>query len=290
MDSPYCSFKSSLGLNRERIFRTTIGLMTKGCADDWFPFKSSDDDSIPDSGDDSDDEDGISDTWQQFDMGLEDGEIDPAVDSFSKSPDNPAAVPTVETTEPIEVEPTSRKLDSLIGNKTVAPDSNDGINYKYIPTPVPDNSRTGSPVCSTLPGPNPSKPISNSVAKDLASSPEFEFGDSNVKRRRTKKKNKGDDSLYHTNIPPPVSPGQRDDNSSQVPSSSPSIDLNRCVNAPRSSSQNVEPSGSPSHSMSASSRELDHTADIGIQLGFQIDRSNPALVEAINGGGVKKVP
>ncbi|KAI3698756.1 hypothetical protein L2E82_42558 [Cichorium intybus] len=248
--------------------------------DDWIPFKPFVVGSQSGSEDESDDEDGISDTWQHERVDLEDGEINPVEDD-NPSPD---AISTVAMPVPVEVVPSPSNLGSRVENNSVDPNYKDVSNGGGSSPCVPDNSNSGSPVGLVHLGPRHSKPTASPFVNEISSSPDFEPGESMVKRRRTKKKNKGD---RVGSFPPSGSPGQ---NAAIPTSSSPSIDLNRCADAPLSSNQIVEPNGSPPHSVSSSSRELDHTIEIGNQVGFQIIMDNSAFLEAVSGGGANKSP
>ncbi|KAI3709613.1 hypothetical protein L2E82_39379 [Cichorium intybus] len=136
-------------------------------------------------------------------------------------------------------------------NGTNNPSAHIGINFDGPVANGPDG-------CSTCGGP--------------CSSPDFEPGDSAVKRRRTKKK-KNKDPVYIE--------------SSNGARNSPSIDLNKCAISSQCSSQPNRLRISPSRSFSESSSEVGRTIDIGNQVGFQVEIGNGAVLEAFNGGGAK---
>ncbi|KAI3500013.1 hypothetical protein L1887_35828 [Cichorium endivia] len=106
----------------------------------------------------------------------------------------------------------------------------------------------------------------------FGSSPEFELGESAVKRRRTKKKKNKDPACTE---------------SCSVARNSPSIDLNKCVTSSQCSSLPNRSRSSPTPSLSESSSEVGRTIEIGKQVGFQVEVGNGAVLEAFNGGGAK---
>jgi len=112
------------------------------------------------------------------------------------------------------------------------------------------------------------------------SSPDFEVGESTIKRRRIKKKRRNH-KIDSQPIQHQFCPSERDMSSS-------SIDLNKECDIVNDSTP--DKASSPTHSLnsaSSSSREFILTAEIGRQVGFQIGRDDPAIFGAINGGGAK---
>lgn len=115
----------------------------------------------------------------------------------------------------------------------------------------------------------------DSPCRCYASSPDFDEGGSNVKRRR-KKIHKGNCSFSQT--------GHRSPNLN-YPNSSPSIDLNRCVSGSQCPclKSTTEKTGSPLSF--CISFEINQIVEIGKQVGFQIDKGNSVLLNVLNGGG-----
>ncbi|KAL4590436.1 hypothetical protein LXL04_003365 [Taraxacum kok-saghyz] len=117
------------------------------------------------------------------------------------------------------------------------------------------------------------------------SSPEFQFGDSAVKRRRTKKKspNSPTHHLRARSSPPSTIRSANLD----LP---PSIDLNRQHNidhSPKYAGKSQSRGNSPPSQ--TFSYEVNQTVDVGNHVGFRINRENDVLLESINGGRVKNV-
>lgn len=114
------------------------------------------------------------------------------------------------------------------------------------------------------------------ISLGLASSPEFELGDSALKRRRTKKK------------PTCGLPSRKDDVSHTLRPNSPiSIDLNRIVEDAKRVGSGSNTGESSTQSRSSSSFELNQTVEIGSHVGFHFESGKMALLGAAIGGGDK---
>ncbi|KAL4582558.1 hypothetical protein LXL04_007110 [Taraxacum kok-saghyz] len=105
------------------------------------------------------------------------------------------------------------------------------------------------------------------------SSPNFVNGESNRKRRRSKKKSPGHHSAKHKRT--------------QHPSSGRHwyLDLNRNATGSSNSSTMPQQINSPSHVSPTFSSEMAQTIEIGNEVGFRVDDSHSSTLKALNGGG-----
>ncbi|KAL4587743.1 hypothetical protein LXL04_000617 [Taraxacum kok-saghyz] len=218
--------------------------------DDWYPFKpfmvngSSDSDS---SGEDE--EEGVPDTWNQQDMEFEEGEIRQDMEEpcpTGVAGDNAAGAGNIEIPFGAhgEYQHASPRISSTARvsipnengvNAEISIPKETGFNTEHacsfesgrVDGAVAPNGDPGFKRCIGPIGVDPSS--SPTSGKGGNSSPEFEWGDSAVKRRRTKKKN-------------------RDPKSSAAGRPSPSIDLNRNLSDGKSKADDRR--ASPVHSVS----------------------------------------
>ncbi|KAI3749886.1 hypothetical protein L2E82_20504 [Cichorium intybus] len=108
-------------------------------------------------------------------------------------------------------------------------------------------------------------------------SPEFDIGDTAIKRRRIKKKEgKG---KFVSFVPQSNFSKHNTGNRS-----TPSLDLNRDM--ADSSEVNQGRAVSPTASSSSTARETEQIKEVGQQVGFQFGDGDPILAGVINGGGV----
>ncbi|KAI3766335.1 hypothetical protein L2E82_16389 [Cichorium intybus] len=188
-------------------------------------------------------------------------EVPPGVESVPRNHDI-ASILNVNN-DGFNVDPTSKlHSDPVIGQSSeFGPVIGPGSDFGNVET---ENGKTG--------------PTGSPLNYFGASSPDFEQGDSAIKRRRTKKKERNFRTGFISQ-----QPGAPRRSTEERPS--PSIDLNR-VTAENSSTSHVKNS-SPTHSMTSYSREFEQVIDVGKKVGFQIGRDNSSLIGAVNGGGVK---
>ncbi|KAL4581773.1 hypothetical protein LXL04_006301 [Taraxacum kok-saghyz] len=252
--------------------------------DDWAPFKPFITGSTSGSeGDHDDDNDEwVSDTWKPEKMEMEEGEIDEDDGFFAGNP--PVSEPVRNGQSVTACEEGHRNSPTRVSATIdTCSNSNDGTNDLSAPVndkpdPVQDTRPT-----KVNPRSRPSSiglPRSPSGQAETISSPEFDQGESTIKRRRIKKKIFG--GPPHS-ISFPVS---------QLPnknvSANTSIDLNRQTADSQSQPRHEATRVSSSQSSSiGSSQEVVRTAQIGAQVGFQIDPGNLAFLDAVNGGGDK---
>ncbi|KAI3777981.1 hypothetical protein L2E82_06906 [Cichorium intybus] len=247
--------------------------------DCWTPFRPFLAREESDSEEDSDEE-AVSDTWHHDGTDFEEGEFIPVGEGLAGNAGDP-----VGQGDGAEAE----------GVHTVSPFPKEGP--RVLEPHALGVTTDGSPMHCGSDIPHASGPVHNSppVGPHLSpvgildtSSPEYEPGESGLKRRRTKLKIRGN-SQSRQNLPRSsmASDAQAPlDRTQPVPA--PSIDLNRQASPPKHSANQVNNISSPSRSsLSSSSVELDRTVDVGTKVGFQISRDNPALLDAARGGGGK---
>ncbi|KAL4556260.1 hypothetical protein LXL04_038906 [Taraxacum kok-saghyz] len=274
--------------------------------DDWGPFKPFIVGSTEDSEEENENDDGISDTFGGDEMELEEGEIDPAGSKQSDDTTSPESEEKIaDSFEPLHDE----EKESPGGCKVKACEGHNNKATSIIPSPNNDeegflNNEERSKVGPNHPisyskdihvgsqihvgsignGPNVSPSDAN-----VSSSPEFGPGTSAIKRRRLKQKKKS--TMASRNSVSNILGKSDEMNTEEILSpvrASPSLDLNRSLQPPAQPSPRIEVVGpySPTMSCSASS-EINRIVDIGNQVGFSVDSSNLALLEAVNGGGAK---
>ncbi|KAI3688808.1 hypothetical protein L2E82_46654 [Cichorium intybus] len=243
--------------------------------DDWTPFKPFQPETLLDSDEDDDNDDGVSDTYVHEDF--EEGEIggpEPVNHGESPAKDPAPAVGEVrddtDKTKGFFVE--GEKSTSIL---EACDEINDG--RTPIAANINDTPASVSLGRATHNGPIPCGSAGCPSTVGLNSSPDFEIGDSTVKRRRTKKKNRGTSCVE-------TAPTFID--KAPVP---PLFDLNKNASASQNSDLPDRSRNSPSHSSSASSSEVGQTIVIGKQVGFQVEIGNGAVLEALNGGGGAKI-
>ncbi|KAL4589627.1 hypothetical protein LXL04_002535 [Taraxacum kok-saghyz] len=246
--------------------------------DNWMPFRSFESSPVSDSDDEMDDDDGISDTFDRADEEAEEGEFIP--ETNQKSSPAMTTVPEMEASSDatpgrhcsVHV-PRREDREESPGESSNACETNTAV----VTTPTracqsglrfPGKKQTGLPQQGL--GPNSRTSGSPTAGPEQGSSPEFEFGDSDAKRRRTKKK--------------AIRPSQtcRSPNQSHRRTASHSLDLNRVISGSRNSGD-----GSPTASCS-NSREFKETIAIGNEVGFQIEDGDMQNAEGLRGVGVKK--
>ncbi|CAH1424345.1 unnamed protein product [Lactuca virosa] len=261
--------------------------------------------SVLGSSDEEDDGDGVSYTWHQDGMDLEDGEIEIDrnlnCDRGGGSPIAPA-VPidggtdeTIQSTNVLEVDESQKIKEGCTNRLSAMVDSHAGINYPHnkssdLGMNLNEAGRRSDDLVieeDSYIGPCQPEPNSLPGSNKASSSPDFELGDSALKRRRTKfkKASKNQGEMPQSSIP------LADQHSSdKLLDKNPlsSIDLNRCDSPSHTSGINGRNTGSPSHSSSYSTGLL-HTVDVGNQVGFQVEMGSHALLDVVNGGGVKRV-
>lgn len=238
------------------------------------------------------DEEAVSDTWHQDGLELEEGEItggDVEFVALINDGEVHGDGGNGQTPNDAEVErypsvPEAR-VNGVVGGSNSQENNHEakGIPFKVVGTDPGAGQILGSPSVHgvSLAGPYHDGPYSGSGLMGAASSLEFEHGDAAVKRRRTKIKKNGmrHGTGYFSHAP-------------VTTRSSPSIDLNHMASFSHVSGCMSHESGSPSQSQSSlsSSTELLHNVAMGKQIGFQIDKDNPTLLDVVNGGGTKLVP
>ncbi|KAI3510723.1 hypothetical protein L1887_17856 [Cichorium endivia] len=256
--------------------------------DDWVPFRpfvSNDESESEDSDDDNseDDDDAISDTWRKHDRDLEEGEI--------RQDGDTAAVPA----------PATGGVDGTTDqrNDTNCPIQCGGESdaSSRISTPtgiyeppvtlhndIGDNGETNnfvSHVTNIGPGKELSGGCNNIVGSPNnvggSGSPEFDIGDTAIKRRRIKKKEgKGKPVAFV-----PQSNFSKHNTGNPSP---PSLDLNRDM--ADSGEVNQGRAVSPTASSSSIAREIEQIKEVGQQVGFQFGDGDSLLAGVANGGGV----
>ncbi|KAI3788396.1 hypothetical protein L2E82_01160 [Cichorium intybus] len=250
--------------------------------DDWTPFKPFVPDLDSESEDDSDEE-AVSDTWQQERNDLEDGEFISANGDFIPAGDGLAGK-SASPTDPVEDEvahedaPFPKEAPRDVETHASDTHASDG---KFNDSPMQcesDPSLIADPVRNNPPvGPRLS-PIVDTVS----SSPDFEPGESGLKRRRTKVKKKDNSQFGQGHLRNMMDLVLQDSPVHAQTVSSNSIDLNRQAPSPQRSSNKVNSCSSPSGSfLSSSSVEMDRTIEVGKLVGFQINRDNHALLHFV---------
>ncbi|KAL4574069.1 hypothetical protein LXL04_020891 [Taraxacum kok-saghyz] len=254
--------------------------------DDWAPYNPF----IASALEDSEDDEAVSDTWDHEKMDLEDGEIDPMEDA--RKPNSPEKLPSNSDERDDQTAHASTHAVHVSENNCVSKekceeniDSGNTLNAQDGPASA--GSKT---VGRENPGGPPSVGLSilrsnhSPIPVNTYSSPEFEVGESIGKRRRTKKK--GGRGQRSSPIPTLKIPSH---SSSSVGSllETKSIDLNKEASGTHGRHAGHSTIGSTSRSSSSSS-DVAKTIAMGLELGFQIGNSDPAFMEAINGGGVNK--
>ncbi|CAH1438969.1 unnamed protein product [Lactuca virosa] len=243
--------------------------------DDWTPFKKlvSCSTSDSDSEVELDDDDGVSDTWKPDDLDLEEGEINQINPDHGGNDSPPIidapALPAVDDVNCFDQGPHDGDNEGLHGDmeneNVVILEANSSSNVNGINSPN-NNLESGVNLVNPTLGRFGDSSRNGPASGPFASSPKFELGDSNVKRRQTKKKKNGDCRS----------------NSKIASGEYKSIDLNR--DACRSQRSN---SSSPVSSASISC-ELENTIAVGNQVGFQIGTNCIEVTGMLLGDGGKK--
>ncbi|KAL4570731.1 hypothetical protein LXL04_026392 [Taraxacum kok-saghyz] len=287
-NSKFCILTSSRRKINEELSLMLNGNEYKiGCfeiEDGWAPFSpatfpDSETEEEEDKGED-DDDDGISDTYRNDEMEVEEGE-------FFPDADEPAGAAGEDETLG-DQSGTLHGEHQSVGKKGCA--CNLAINSEQLPknmirnvtAPIPQESSSTSECTvnnfSNKPNPNRTDFSKNGPAlltppSGPTSSPDFEKGDTELKRRRTKLKSK-----YPSRLP------------SSTIHHSPlrSLDLNHRPSNTDNSSHGGNISGPQVRtSPSTSSSELRHTINLGNQVGFQLGSNDGAILDAVSGAGVK---
>ncbi|KAL4576433.1 hypothetical protein LXL04_012526 [Taraxacum kok-saghyz] len=251
--------------------------------DGWAPFSPS---TFPDSESEeeddkgeNDDDDGISDTFHDDEMEVEEGEFFPDVDEPAGASGENETLGDQSGTLHGEHQSTGKK--GCACNFAINPEQLPKNMMRNVTAPIPQESSSTSEctVNNFSNKPNPERtdfpkngPGFLTPPSGPASSPDFEKGDTEMKRRRTKLKSKNPSRLPSTMHRSPLR----------------SLDLNHRASSIDNSSYGGNTSGSQVRSSpSPSSSELRHTINLGNQVGFQLGSNDEAIFDAVSGAGVK---